>query len=263
MSMDIYTRLDSVVVMAHPNNGYDSDIKKVHRLGLVKGAKYKLKFIDVRSSYTFVQLYEFPGEWFNSVHFENVPALPEQQAQEIAQRCAEKAVIKLCLEFATFRELWETLTHGYREAVLKDLRQIILQETGLVEKVKAQARHAELLCAAETILPDVKSELISSKAERDHLRAELDRMTLNLAATTRRDVPQSELALLMHTNDTLRAELAEARAEIEKVNGFRESLAAKHRQTKDELAECKDNLLTTKSALEECWNQMHRRNDPI
>ena len=53
----------------YPENGHDSDIKKVKESGMVIGSEYSVSSISMGQLYTSVYLEGFSGS-FNSVHFE-------------------------------------------------------------------------------------------------------------------------------------------------------------------------------------------------
>lgn len=72
--MNIYAKYGDKVVFAHPDCGYDSDIKFAAR-HLTAGREYTVEATDVHSFHTNVLLKEVPGILFNSVHFDDVPNL--------------------------------------------------------------------------------------------------------------------------------------------------------------------------------------------
>jgi len=53
-----------------PTAGYRCEQEKCVKLGLVLDQEYEMKGISVWSYSSTVQLKDFPGEYFNSVHFE-------------------------------------------------------------------------------------------------------------------------------------------------------------------------------------------------
>ena len=59
------------VTFKYPNSGYDPDREQVKRL-LTLGQEYTISRIERGGWHTSFMLEEHPGEWFNSVHFEEV-----------------------------------------------------------------------------------------------------------------------------------------------------------------------------------------------
>lgn len=59
-----------VAVYNYPENGYEFEQEKCKELGLVVGKEYEMSHIKVGGSSSTVYLMDFPGEYFNSVHFD-------------------------------------------------------------------------------------------------------------------------------------------------------------------------------------------------
>ncbi len=57
--------------LVRPNDGYDSATKRVSEL-LTEGSVYTVDHMCVGSYLSVVLLVEVPGEWFNTIHFDEV-----------------------------------------------------------------------------------------------------------------------------------------------------------------------------------------------
>lgn len=74
--MDIYTKKGTMVQFRHPNFGYNSHQEMAKKyLEVMKS--YTIESTNVGSMHTDVYLKEFPGIGFNSVHFINIPQMPD------------------------------------------------------------------------------------------------------------------------------------------------------------------------------------------
>ena len=73
--MDIHSPRGTKVVYVRPNAGYDAERERAQRY-LTLGQTYTVEFTKVHSSSTDVYLQEFPGVFFNSVHFDEAEITP-------------------------------------------------------------------------------------------------------------------------------------------------------------------------------------------
>lgn len=73
--MDIWTPPGTYVTYLN-KNGYELNRAYANTV-LEEGKQYTVYDIDVGSSYSYVQLVEVPGMWFNTVMFENLVGYDE------------------------------------------------------------------------------------------------------------------------------------------------------------------------------------------
>ena len=83
-TMDLHSPPGTKVVLWFPHAGYPGDVKQLKDLGMGLGQVFTVRETRVGGSHTTVLLQEFPGRFFNSVHF-GVPTEADLN-QEITDR---------------------------------------------------------------------------------------------------------------------------------------------------------------------------------
>lgn len=185
---------------------------------------------------------------------------PQHEAEQIAQRCANK---------------WVLDKEGCQCGVCTALKHHILQETGLVELVEIKHEVAAILDRTpkavrvregngpENLAASLAVLIANFNHERDQLREQNNRVLEQMSGKSeyidqlRADLHQARLDIIEikrqheqeHSGDEqLRAELAEARSQINVWEQRYNIAISKDAETEDKL---RSELATTKSALEE------------
>lgn len=72
MPMNIFqAESGNKVTFEHPTAGWKGDVERGRKF-LLLGEEYTIHSVDIHQTLTTVYLEEFPGEYFNSVQFEDV-----------------------------------------------------------------------------------------------------------------------------------------------------------------------------------------------
>ena len=78
-SMSIETPSGAKVIFVHSTHGYQGDILRIQKAGLIQGHTYTVSRLEVGRSSSTVTLKEFPEDDFNTVHFVNAEPLSEDE----------------------------------------------------------------------------------------------------------------------------------------------------------------------------------------